>query len=110
MNQRAESNGINGFFLGLITGGVAGAALAIAFAPKLAAELRQRVTASADDLSDAAVKSYRDASARVADAVGDVTARGQAVRDDVADAVGRGAREVEQFAMASKTTTKARRS
>jgi hypothetical protein len=37
-----------------------------------------------------------------------VTTRGQAVRDDVADAVGRGAREVERVAMASKTdhTTK----
>jgi len=47
---------------------------------------------------------------RVADVADDVTRSGQAVRDDVADAVGRGAhavgrgaREVEQFAKASKT-------
>ena len=34
----------------------------------------------------------------------------EAVRDNVADAVGRGAREVEHFAMASKSASAARRS
>jgi gas vesicle protein len=96
----------NGFFLGLITGGVIGAILAIALAPKLAAELRQRVTTAAGDAADAATRTYRDASIRVVGAVDEVTARGQAVRDDVADAVGRGARTVEQYAMASKSDPK----
>jgi hypothetical protein len=32
-----------------------------------------------------------------------VTTRGQTVRDEVADAVGRGARQIEQIALASKT-------
>jgi gas vesicle protein len=107
----------NGFILGLITGGVIGAGLTIIFAPRLAATLRQRVTDSASDLSDAAVQSYQDAAGHVADAVDrvtglvdDATRRGQSVRDDVADAVGRGAREVEKFAMASKTGHSSKRS
>jgi gas vesicle protein len=113
MNTRVQNDGGSNFLLGLITGGVIGASLAIAFAPRLAKELRQRVTAAANDFSDSASKSYRDASARVADAadrvvdaVDGVTARGQAVRDDMADAVGRGAREVEKFAMASKSDSR----
>jgi gas vesicle protein len=100
----------NGFFFGLVTGGVIGAGLAIVFAPRLASELRRRVTDSAGDLSDAARQTYEDAAVRVSEAVDrvtgtvdDVTRRGQSVRDDVADAVARGAREVEEFAMASKT-------
>lgn len=110
MNTRAEYGGNNGFLIGLITGGVIGAGLAIAFAPRLASELRQRVTASATDLSDAAFQGYQEVSTRIAGVVDGVTAKGQAVRDDVADAVGRGAREVEQFAMASKTVPAPRRS
>lgn len=107
----------NGFFLGLVAGSVIGAGLAIMFAPRLAAELRQRVTDSANDLSDAASRRYQDVAVRVAgavdrvtDLVDDVTRRGQSVRDDVADAVSRGAREVEQYAAASKTGQRSKRS
>ena len=110
MPTRPENGGNNGFLIGLIAGSVIGAALAIAFAPRLAAELRQRMTASAADLSRAASQGYQDVSTRIAGVVDGVTARGQAVRDDVADAVGRGAREVEQFAMDSKTVPDPRRS
>jgi gas vesicle protein len=128
MQQRSDGNGINGFLIGLVAGGAIGAGLAIAFAPRLASELRRRVTRTVDDLGDAASGRYREARARVdgfveevtgrgqalrdevVDAVDGVTARGQAVRDDVADAVGRGAREVERFAMASKTIPEKRRS
>jgi gas vesicle protein len=105
------------FLMGLITGSAIGAGVALYFAPRLALELRQRVTDSATDLRNAASERVQAVATRVvgvvdrvADAVEDVTRRGQAVRDDVADAVGRGAhevgrgaREVEQFAMASKT-------
>jgi gas vesicle protein len=110
MNKPSENGLNNGFLIGLITGGAIGAGLAIAFAPRLASELRQRLTASAGDLSHAASQSYQDVSTRIAGVVDGVTARGQAVRDDVADAVGRGAREVEQFAMASKTVPGRKRS
>jgi gas vesicle protein len=102
MHARAASNN-SGFFAGLIVGGAVGAALAIAFAPTLAAELRERVTGAANDASDAVSSRYRDASTRVAGVVDEVTARGQAVRDTVADAVGRSARSVEDLAMASKS-------
>jgi gas vesicle protein len=110
MNTRPENAGNYTFLIGLITGGAIGAGLAIAFAPRLASELRQRVTASAADLRHAAADGYQEVTTRITGVVDEVTARGQAVRDDVADAVGRGAREVEQFAMASKTVPGSRRS
>jgi gas vesicle protein len=110
MNTRHENDGNIGFLIGLITGGVIGAGLAIAFAPRIASELRQRVTESANDLSHAASEGYQEVSTRIAGVVDGATAKGQAVRDDVADAVGRGAREVEKFAMASKTVPGPRRS
>jgi gas vesicle protein len=104
MSTRSEYGGNSGFLIGLITGGVVGAGLAIALAPRLASELRQRVKKSAADLRDAASQGYQDVSTRIAAVVDGVTAKGQAVRDEVADTVGRGAREVEQYAMASKTS------
>ena len=75
--------------VGLLTGSVIGAGLAILFAPRLASELRQRVTDSATDLSNAAFRRYQDVTTRVADVVDAVT-RGQAVRDDVADVAAAG--------------------
>jgi gas vesicle protein len=89
--------------IGLITGGVIGAGLVIAFAPRLASDLRQRMKTSATDLSHSASDGYQEVGARITRVVDDVSGRTDAIRDDVADAVGRGAREVEQFAMASKT-------
>ena len=113
MNERVKNGGSrgflnNGFLVGLIAGAI-GAGLAIALSPRRRAALRQRVKASATGVSDAASHGYQDVSARIAGVVDGVTARGQAARDDVADAVGRGAREVEQFAMASKTVPPPRR-
>jgi gas vesicle protein len=104
MNMRAENNdGGNHFLIGLITGGVIGAGLAIAFAPRLASDLRKRVKASATDLSHAASDGYHEVGARITGVIDGITASGQAIRDDVADVVGRGAGEVQRFAMASKT-------
>jgi gas vesicle protein len=127
MNTRIQDNNTNhggSFLMGLITGSAIGAGLAVYFAPRLALELRQRVTDSTTGLRNAASKRFQGVATRVADVVervadvaDDVTRRGQAARDDVADAVargahevGRGAREVEQFAMASKTDHSAARS
>ena len=109
MNTQRQNDGNNGLLIGLIAGGVIGAGLAIALAPRIA-EVRRRVMASATDLSQSASRRYQEVSTRVAGVVDDVTARGQTVRDDVADAVGRGARQVEQIAMASKTGRPTRQS
>jgi gas vesicle protein len=134
MNKEIQDNKTNhggSFLIGLITGSAIGAGLAIYFAPRLASELRQRVTNSATGLRNAAsngVQAVADRVAdvvdRVADVADDVTRRGQAARDDVADVVARGAhevgrgardvvrgaREVEEFAMASKTDHRGARS
>jgi gas vesicle protein len=115
MTTRAETGrnnaGLNnGFLVGLMAGGMIGAGLAIAFAPRSGSELRRRMKASANDLRDTASERYEPVSARIAAVVDGVTAGGETVCDEVADAVGRGAREVEQFAMAAKSVPKRRRS
>jgi len=106
MERQPQSGGNNGLLIGLIAGGVIGAGLAIAFAPRLRSELRQRLTSSANDLT----QRYQNVSTRITGVVDGVTAKGQAVRDEVADAVSRGARQVEQIAMASKTGRTTRQS
>src|ERR1035437_697385 len=101
MNTRIQDNNTNhggSFLMGLITGSAIGAGLAIYFAPRLASELRQRVTDSTTGVRNAASEGLQDVATRVADVVDrvadvadDVTRRGQAARDDVAGAGGRGA-------------------
>ena len=91
------------FFFGLLTGTFVGAGLALLLAPRAASELRQRVTDSARALGNRASERYQQVSTRVGDAVDDLTKTGQGVRDDAADAVARGAHEVERIAMAVKT-------
>jgi gas vesicle protein len=120
MNTRAQDNNTNhggSFLMGLITGSAIGAGLAVYFSPRLALELRQRVTDSTTGLRNAASERFQGAAIRiaeiverVADVTDDMARRGRAARDDAADAVargahevGRGARQVEQFAKASKT-------
>jgi gas vesicle protein len=92
-----------GFAIGLFTGAFLGAGLALWFAPRLAAELRERVTDSARDLGQRVSDRYDQASTRIANVASEVTRQGQDVRDGVADAVVQGAHEVERFAKAAKT-------
>lgn len=92
-----------GFGLGLLTGACVGAGLALWFAPRLASELRDRVTDSAKDIRQRVGDRYEQVSARVGQAADEVTRTGQDVRDNVADAVAQGAREVERYATAAKT-------
>jgi gas vesicle protein len=97
------------FVLGLLTGTVVGAGLAIWFAP-LASEVRDRMTESARSLRKRASEQYQQASEGVGDAIDGLTRKGQDVRDDLADAVARGAHEVERYATAAKSDRAAPRS
>ena len=84
----------DGFAFGLITGTCVGAGLMMWLAPKAAAEFRKRMMVSATSLGRRTAEQYQQASASVDTAVGELTRRGQDVRDDVAESIARGAREV----------------
>src|SRR5438045_1779248 len=87
-----------GFIIELATGTLIGAGLAMWLAPRAALELRDRLTDSAQRLDERTAEQYQQAGARMAEAVDDVAQRGQGVRNDVADAVARGAHEVKRVA------------
>ena len=93
----------NGFLLGLVAGTCVGACLALWLAPRVGAEVRERVELSARELRQRASKGYEEASHRVEEVVEGITKKGQRVRNDVADAVARSAHEVERRANAAKT-------
>jgi gas vesicle protein len=101
--NRPDGHRDYGFAIGLLTGSVVGAGLALWFAPRLAAELRARVTDTAKHLGQRVSKRYDDVSTRLANAATEVTRQGRDARDTVADAVAHGAHEVEVFAKAAKT-------
>jgi len=103
MNASTRTRLDHAFVIGLFTGMAAGAGLAIWLTPRLASELRERVSDSARNLGQQATEQYQQASARVGEAVDDLTRKGQGVRDDVADAVASGARELERYAIAAKS-------
>jgi gas vesicle protein len=88
----------HGFTIGLLAGTALGAGLAMWLAPRMAGEIRNRFTDSARALNDRVSAGYQEASARVRETVDDLTQRGRDVRDDMADAVARGAHEVERRA------------
>jgi gas vesicle protein len=102
MTSDTRDRNDHGFLIGLLTGTAVGAGLAILFAPRSGAELRQRVAESAKQLSNRAADRYQQVSTRVDETVHDLTTKSARVRDDVADAVARGAREVERIATAAK--------
>ena len=103
MNARTQAHPDYGFVIGLVTGTFVGAALAMWFAPRAGSELRQQVTDSARSLGQRASEQYRQASTRLGEAVDRLTEQGEGVRDDVAQAVARGAHEVERLATAVRS-------
>jgi gas vesicle protein len=103
MNTPTQEHRDYGFVIGLLTGTFVGAGLAMWLAPRLASELRERMTDSARRLGQRASEQYQQASTRVGEAVDELTRKGQGVRDDVAEAVARGAHEVERYATAAKS-------
>jgi gas vesicle protein len=92
-----------GFMFGLMAGTAIGAGLVIWLVPRVASELRNQVTGSYDDVRKRASAQLQQASARVGETVDQLTRKGQGVRDDVAEAVARGAREVERYATGVQT-------
>ena len=70
------------FAMGLVAGTIVGAGLMMLFAPASGAEVRTRISGAIDDVAE----------------------KGQRIRDGVADAITRGAHEVEQFATAAMRT------
>lgn len=111
MNAETQGHRDYGFLLGLFTGTVVGAGLAMWLVPRLASELRERAADSARSLGQRASEHCQQASTRVGEAVGELTRKGQSARDEVADAVARGARELERYAAAARSgrATKARK-
>jgi gas vesicle protein len=103
MTAESQNHRDRGFIIGLVTGTVVGAGLAMWFAPRMAGEIRERLTASARELNDRAAGHYQEASARVRETVDDLTKRSRVVRNGVADAVARSAHEVERMATSIKT-------
>jgi gas vesicle protein len=101
-DNRRGGHGAYGFAIGLFTGTFVGAGLALWFAPRLAAELRERVAGSARDLGQRASDRYDQVATRIANAATEATRQGQDIRDGMADAVAPGAHEVERFAKAAK--------
>jgi gas vesicle protein len=103
MNAYTQEQPDYGFVIGLVTGTIVGAGLAMWLVPRMASEIRERMSDSARSLGQRASDQYRQASTRVGDAVDEITRKGQDVRDDVAGAVARGAHEVERIATAAKS-------
>ena len=103
MTLQTQERRSHGFAIGLLTGTFVGAGLAMWLAPRMASELRERITDSVKGLGLQASEQYEQARGRVDEAVSELTRKGQDVRDDVADAVARGAHEVERYATAAKS-------
>jgi gas vesicle protein len=103
MNAHTHEHQDYGFVIGLFAGTFVGVGLMMWLAPRTASEVRQRTTDSARNLGKRASEQYQQASTRVGETVDDLTRKGQVVRDDVAEAVARGAHEVERYATAAKS-------
>lgn len=112
MNGQTGQDRNSHLLIGLLMGGVVGAALTMLLAPRAAAEIKARAMGSARHLGATATERYRDVRTRVTDAVDGLTRKGQGLRDDACDTVVRGARDVEhgaqhvqQYAADLKTRT-----
>ena len=109
MNATQQEPRDHGFMIGLMTGTRVGAGLVLWLGPRSGA-LRQQVVESVNGLGRKASDHYQQASSRVGGKVDDLVQRGQDVRDELADAVAkgahdvaRGAHEVERVAKAAKS-------
>jgi gas vesicle protein len=83
----------SGLLRGLFGGALIGTTAGVLFAPEIYAALRQFRRQLAD-AGDAAADRYRDATARVGDAVGDFQQKAREVNDRTLSVVARGADDV----------------
>lgn len=98
-----QDSGDHRFLMGLLAGTVLGAGLGMLLAPRSVAEYRTRLAGSAKSLGETAADRFQRASAQVTTAAKEVTAKGQALRDSLAETVVRGAQTVERLATEAKT-------
>lgn len=105
MNSDTQERSNYGFVTGLLAGTCIGAGLAMWLAPRSAAEVRGKMTDAAKRFGQRASEQYQQAKVRVGDAVDQLSLKGENVRDEVAQAVARGAHEVERYATAAGSTS-----
>lgn len=91
------------FVIGLLAGTAVAAGVLLWLSPRTRAELGGRISDSVTALGTHASDAYKNVDTQVSDAFGDLARKGQQVRDDVADAVARGAQEVQRMAVVAKT-------
>ena len=103
MNTDTEERRDYGFVIGLLAGTFIGAGLTMWMAPRVTSELRERLTDSARSVRERASEQLQQASTRVGEAVEELARTGQGAREHVADAVARGAHQVERFATAVRS-------
>jgi gas vesicle protein len=89
--------------IGFLAGAAVGAGLMAWLAPRVTSEVRQRVADRIRGTRKQAADRYQAAGAKVDQVMEELTRRGQAIRDDAAEAVAQGAREVERRAAAAKS-------
>jgi gas vesicle protein len=88
-----EGSGGGSFMVGLLTGTVLGAGLAMLFAPKTGSDLRNQISEQAGNLANSASEGYR----RASEAAGEWAGRGRDMYDKTRDAVARGADEAQRY-------------
>ena len=93
--DRFENEGSTGgtFMIGLLTGTVLGAGLAMLFAPKVGSELRHQISEQAGNWANSASDGYR----RASEVAGDWAGRGRDFYDRTRDAVARGTDEAQRY-------------
>ena len=107
MDTRIQDHGAQeqrtyGFAIALAAGTMIGAGLALWLAPRAGAELRNRVTETANRFGQRATEHYHQAAQAAGETVAGLGRQAHGVRPDGAEAVARDAREVERAAVAVK--------
>ena len=83
LNAHPRADRDTSFVIGLFTGALVGAGLAMWLAPRSASELRERFTTTARRVGERASEHYREASTRFSEAADELARHGACLRDDV---------------------------